>query len=189
MMKSRNIILFLKKIEGKGHTASSPAMYKFISRECLVVTSRHANWLPVTNTRASRINARNLWLMIRRCRLILRCSDITDVTSESTWKNLAKSCSRRIWRWQIRRNRTHTRKTTVIRYSHEHSSNIHATASLTYTFPRNGICDAPDAYHHILYAHSTTKHGPTNTERIFSDLCKKQKLVQNYKFWCVLFTI
>lgn len=137
----------------------------------LVVINRHANWLPVTNTRASNINARYLWLMIRRCLLILRCSDITDATSESTWKNVAKSCSRRIWRWQIRRNRTHTRKITVVRYSHEHNSNTHATKSLRYTLPRKGICEAPEAYHHILYAPSATKHGPTNHDRIFNDLC------------------
>lgn len=141
----------------------------------LVVTRRHTNWLPVTNISASRMNARNLWLMIRRCLLIRRCSDITDATSESTWKYVAKSFRRRIWRLQIRRKRTHTKNITVVRYSQEHSSNMHATASLTYTFPRKGICEAPDAYHHILYAPSATKHGTTNTERIFSDLCTPRK--------------
>ena len=38
-----------------------------------------------------------------------------------------------------------------------------------------GICEAPDAYHHILYALSATKQGMTKTDRIFNDLCIKKK--------------
>lgn len=140
----------------------------------LVVSSKHTNWLPVINIRAIRINRRYLWLMILKCLLILRCSDITDCTSESTWKYVAKSCSRRIWRWQIKRKRTQTRNITVVRYSHEQSSNMQATISLTYTFPKNGICDPPDAYHHILYAVIAIKHGPAKTEMSFKDLYIKK---------------
>ena len=135
--------------------------------------SREVNWLPVTRINDHNMKARYRWLMILKCRLILKCSERTDPTSESTWNTVAKSCSRRIWRSQIRRKRMHTRKITVVLYSHDSSSMEHATASLTITFPRNGICDAPDAYHQILYALSAAKHGTTNADSTLSDLCNK----------------
>uniref|UniRef100_A0A2P2PMX0 Uncharacterized protein n=1 Tax=Rhizophora mucronata TaxID=61149 RepID=A0A2P2PMX0_RHIMU len=47
---------------------------------------------------------------------------------------------------------------------------MQAMVSLKTTLPKNGICEAPDAYHHILYAHSNTKHGPTKMNRIFNEL-------------------
>lgn len=47
-----------------------------------------------------------------------------------------------------------------------------ATASLTITLPKKGICEAPDAYHQILYALSAAKHGITNVDSTRSDLYK-----------------
>lgn len=51
----------------------------------------------------------------------------------------------------------------------------HATVSLTMTLPRKGIWEAPEAYHHILYAASARKHGSTKTEWIFNDLYRESQ--------------
>lgn len=48
---------------------------------------------------------------------------------------------------------------------------MHATVSLTMTLPKKGIRVPPELYHQILYAHSTAKHGRTNMNKIFSELC------------------
>ena len=58
---------------------------------------------------------------------------------------------------------------------------MQATISLTYTFPKNGICDPPDAYHHILYAVIAMKHGPAKTEMSFKDLYIKKTLTLSKK--------
>lgn len=61
----------------------------------------------------------------------------------------------------------------VVRYNQEQSSNMHATASLRYTFPKKGICEPPDAYHQILYVAIAMKHGPEKTDMSFKDLCNQ----------------
>lgn len=48
---------------------------------------------------------------------------------------------------------------------------MHATESLTITFPKKGMAVAPEVYHQILYALSAAKHGTTKMERILRDLC------------------
>lgn len=142
-------------------TESSPALNILTSAWDLVVISSAANWLAVTKMRVDTIKARNRWLITFRCLRILRCSFNTIATSDSSWKTWVKSCNRSICRWHVRRKSTQTRKKMDVLYSHEHSSKMHAMASLAYAFPRKGIREPPEQNHHILYALSATKQGRT----------------------------
>lgn len=69
------------------------------------------------------------------------------------------------------RNSTQTRKKMDVRYNHEDSSMRHAAASLTKTLPKKGIREAPEEYHHTLYALSAMKQGRTKMDNNLKDLC------------------